>query len=702
MIPPSRLLLLAAFAASVSSPSSASDAPECRPTSLDAYDYVVIGAGTAGSVAASSIASSLPTSSVLLVDLGRDRSDTADVMNNDRFADMMQSPNCEHHFTREAAMGGAGPNSAKKVYLCVSKMLGGASSINYGGWYRAPQSDLDEWATLAGSDEWNYDSMLPYFKHIESLSRDDNGEKNSDRGYEGVVPVLHQNISIVHHEWATLAGSDEWNYDSMLPYFKDIESLSRDDDGEKNSDRGYDGVVPVLHQNISIVHLHTGLIPSIERHLGVSVGDQDNNGRTQEGVNTLQVSRVRNGCWTDDDGTEIGCADWMRNGSAYNAFVRDPMRSGGLSNLEVLEGSKVVKLSGIGPDDEGDISIEYIKKGYRYVVSAKEEVLLSAGSWGNPKISMLSGVGDSEALTVAGVTPVVNSPGVGRHLMDHGVLWLTAMLGNVEALDANATAALGFDPSSFRGKDNPLPALMGEFNAINLFFKSDDSLDYPDMELLAGAAYAGPGRVLLLLRVYQNRGTSGRDEDPASGGSLKLRSDDPGEEMDATRNWYADDESITPMLNSLKKVIAMVNEGMAASQPMLLEPNAFAVDLTDDEALKKYIRDNAVSEMHLMGSMRMGTDDLAVVDSELRMRGTNGRVRVADTSVFPTGLRGHPMATAMAVGARAADFIVADAPDDQDSDGGGTKSGGSSTACAFATAATAAATTCAFAAAVAS
>merc|ERR1719399_108504 len=96
---------------------------------------------------------------------------------------------------------------------------------------------------------------------------------------------------------------------------------------------------------------------------------------------------------------------------------------------------------------------------------------------------------------------------------------------------------------------------------------------------------------------------------------------------------------------------------------MMIEPNTFTVDVEDDEALKNYIKENVVSEMHLMSSMRMGTaENGAVVDKHLKVIGSNGRIRVADTSVFPEEIRGHSMATAMAVGIKAADIIASDAP----------------------------------------
>merc|ERR1719421_1418319 len=92
---------------------------------------------------------------------------------------------------------------------------------------------------------------------------------------------------------------------------------------------------------------------------------------------------------------------------------------------------------------------------------------------------------------------------------------------------------------------------------------------------------------------------------------------------------------------------------------MMLSPSPFTTDFNDDEALKKYIKDEATSEMHLMGTMKMGrqSDQMAVVDSSLRLRGSK-KIRVADTSIFPTGVRGHPMATAMTVGEKCADLII--------------------------------------------
>jgi len=633
------------------------DEPICRPTEENVYDFIVVGAGTAGSAAAAELARALPDASVLLLDHGRDYSDKSIVMDNDEFSDVQRTPYCEHHFSTETSLAGmSGWSSDRNIYTCVSKIMGGASSINYGGWYRPPQSDLDSWAELSGNDIWNYDNMLPYFKRLEAVNRDPGAQENPDRGYDGIIPVRHENISIIHY--------------------------------------------------------YTGMIGAIEEYMNVTVGDQDNNNRHQDSIGSLQLSRVKDGCWYGDDGEELGCAANLRNGSSYNAFVRDPQRKGELPNLHILEGAKVVQLKNVTADNEdGDMTIEYMLKSYRYQVKARHEILLSAGTWGNPKIALLSGIGNAEELAKVGIKSKIDLPGVGSHFMDHGVLWMTAMLNNVQAADLTGAMMddLGFDPMTFSGVNNPLPALMAGTNTVNLYFKSNETLEHPDMEFLAGLAPAGPTNAMLLLRLYQNRGTSGE-----KGGFLKLRSDDPDENMDASRNWYADDESIEPMLQSLKTLLEMVNVGLARSAPMILEPNAFTLDFSDDEALKRYIRDNVVSELHLQGSMKMGIpekDPMAVVDGNLKLVGSNGRVRVADTSIFPTDMRGHPMATAMAMGMRAAALITEDYPvttGDEGEDiqiekttgsdpalrtGSGTSKSGE---CAFAVAA-AAATTCAFA-----
>lgn len=632
--------------------------PICHPTEENVYDFVVVGAGTAGAAAAGELARALPDATVLLLDHGKDYSDDPIVMDNDQFGEMQETPYCEHHFSYETTLASGGSWSrARNIYACVSKVMGGASSINYGGWYRAPQSDLDEWAELSGNDIWNYDNMLPYFKRLEAVSREPGAQQNPDRGYDGVIPVRHENISIIHH--------------------------------------------------------YTGMVGAIEEYMNVSVGDQDNNNRHQDAIGALQVSRVKDGCWYGDDGEELGCAANLRNGSSYNAFVRDPQRKGELPNLHILEGAKVVQLKNVTADNEdGDMTIEYVLKSYRYQVKARHEILLSAGTWGNPKIALMSGIGNATELAEVGIESKIDLPGVGRHLQDHGVLWMTAMLNNVQAADlTNTTVAdLGFDPMTFSGVNNPLPALMARANAINMYFKSDESLEYPDMEFLAGLAPAGPTNGMMLLRLYQNRGSSGE------GGFLKLRSDDPWENMDTSRNWYADEESIQPMLKSLKTLFEMVSTGMAKAAPMILEPNAWTLDFNDDEALKKYIRENVVSELHLQGSMKMGVpekDLMAVVDGNLKLVGGNGRLRVADTSIFPTEVRGHPMATAMAIGMRAAALLVEDyqgstsvASDTADLEVEKTagsepalragSAAGKSGECAFAVAA-AAASTCAFA-----
>ena len=245
----------------------------------------------------------------------------------------------------------------------------------------------------------------------------------------------------------------------------------------KSSDRGYDGYIPIRATNVSIVHVHTGLINAIDQYLNIQLGTQDNNRREQTGINTLQVSRMKDGCWmtTESDGENGGeeeeeeeeevCANEKRLGSAYNVFIRD--RKEELPNLHVVEAAKVVKLTGIEEGYEGDITVEYVQKGWRYSVKAKHEVLLSAGSWGNPKIAMLSGIGDPEVLSNANIDTVIDLPGVGKNFKDHGVLWLTAMLNNIAPVDTTTTTDTTttatdatIDIGALTGVNQPLPALL--------------------------------------------------------------------------------------------------------------------------------------------------------------------------------------------------------------------------------------------------
>lgn len=516
---------------------SSAEEPICQPTSQLTYDFIVVGAGTAGSAAAGELARALPNSSILLIDQGKDNSDKTIVMDNDEFLNVQESPYCEHHFSTETALAGnTGVSADRNIYTCVSKIMGGASSINYGGWYRAPQSDLDEWAELANNEIWNYDNLLPYFKRLEAVERDPGAEPNPDRGYDGIIPVRHGNVSVVHY--------------------------------------------------------YSGMIDAMDKYLDVKVGDQDSNNRNQDAVGALQVSRVKNGCWYDDEGEELGCADYLRNGSAYNAFVRDPQRQNELPNLHILQGAKVVQLKDFTMDNmDGDMTVEYVFKSYRYQVKARHEILLSAGSWANPKIALLSGIGNKEDVEEVGIESKIDLPGVGQKLVDHGVLWVTAMLNNVQTVDLAANATLDFDPSTFSGVNNPLPALLADANTIHAYFKSNETMEFPDMEFMTGYSPAGPTTALALFRLYQNKGSSG------AGGFLKLRSDDPDEEMDTSRNWYTDDASIEPMLASLKTTLQLINVGLAQSAPFILSPNAFTLDFNDDEALKAYIRTNVVSEM---------------------------------------------------------------------------------------------------------
>jgi choline dehydrogenase len=395
--------------------------------------------------------------------------------------------------------------------------------------------------------------------------------------------------------WAA-AGCDDWGYDEVLPLFKRSEDFSR---GESE----YHGVGGLLRVTADYEpHPLLAAVVEAAQEVGIPVND-DHNGATQDGVGYCHLL----------------VKDGVRQSQTV-AFLRPVLDA---ANLTVLTGTRARRLLVEGGRCVGvDIGGRELR--------AEQEVVLSAGAIESPKLLMLSGIGPAEELARVGLDVAVDLPGVGENLHDH-------VLSPVVCSSAR-----------------PVPPVVPGTTPlhVHLFARSNGDLPAPDTQplLFHVPAYLpgmeGPPDGFTLLGALIR---------PQSRGRLTLTSADPDASPSIDPDYLVEEADVDALVWSLEQVREISRAGALAEwygEELYPGPG-----VTTGNDLRNYVRDTAITYHHQVGTCRMGVDELAVVDPQLRVRGIEG-LRVADASVMPTVTAGNTHAPTTMIGERAADLVL--------------------------------------------
>jgi choline dehydrogenase-like flavoprotein len=420
-----------------------------------------------------------------------------------------------------------------------------------------------------------------------------------------------------YEKWSR-SGATGWDWDGMLPYF-----LRAEDNSRGPSEHHAVGGPLRVEDERSPRALTGSFLASCE---GAGIPRiADYNGHEQDGASLAQVTQ-RNG----------------RRWSTADAYLRP---ASDRRNLSVISGAQVLGVELQGNRASG---VRYRRRGREQLIRAERETILAAGALASPQLLMLSGIGPAEQLQELGIAVAADLPGVGENLQDHP--YLTSVWdvpGGGSLADAESPKAM---LEFLLRRSGPLTSTVAEAVA---FVRSRPGLAQPDLQFhFAPAYFVENGE-----KEYDGHAISMGPAlvGPRSRGWLRLRSADPTDKPRIQTNTLAEPEDVAALVAGTR-----LTREIAAAEPFVSElgrelfPGA---DIDGDDDLTDDLRRRVELLFHPVGTCKMGSDEEAVVDPELRVRGVEG-LRVVDASVFPIIPSGNTNAPTIAVAERAADLIA--------------------------------------------
>ena len=532
----------------------------------ETYDYIVVGAGSAGAVVANRLSAN-GEYSVLCLEAGSEGSGYFWSRVPAGVAKLIDNPKVNWCYRSEPDEG----SGQRDIEVPRGKMLGGSSSINGMVFVRGQRQDYDHWAQL-GNRGWSYADVLPLFKMMES--------------YEG--------------------GDDEF--------------------------RGRDGLLKVT-DSPKLSPFFDKLIQSAEK-CGIP-HNPDYNGASQEGIAMTQAT-INKG---------------RRMSTAY--CYLDPARNRRNLTIEQNAMAETLILEG-----KRCVGVRYSVGSQKREARASREVVVSGGSINSPKILELSGIGQPELLRGHGIDVVHELPGVGENLRDH---YSPRMKYSITQPDA-----------TFNERGNGV-RLWGEALKYGLFrkgfiglssvpvrmyFRTREGLESPDATVSFMPFFVE--RVNRVRRIAKQSGVTMnvnvlRSE---SLGSIHIKSADPTEPPAIRFNFLSAEMDRAGVVFAMRKGREVMNTAPVAD--IVGEEIAPGPQYQTDDELLEWVRHNAETTYHPVGTCKMGQDPQAVVDDRLRVHGIEG-LRVADASIMPTLTSGNTNAPSIMIGEKCAAMVLEDA-----------------------------------------
>ncbi|KAI0083871.1 alcohol oxidase [Irpex rosettiformis] len=599
--------------------------PSISPDAFSAtkFDYVIIGGGTAGLALASRLADDHSVQiGVIEAGVYHPIDPLIDIPGNVGVGE--GHPDLDWAFKSVPQPGLNG----NQMPVPRGKMLGGSSGLNFLAWNRASSAEYDVWNQFGKGVDWSFNGFLPYFKDTTTTYQ------NQTNPFPGIP--ANETKADFDPNFVGFNGPIQSSYNNIYP----------------------DPVFPYV-QSLN--------------NLGVPTNANPDNGSASGIINSRSS------------------LDRTRGVRSY--AVEYYCRSVSQKNFKVLTNAQVTKIlfsaSGQSHGSYTATGVQFVSNGKTFTVKASKEVHLSAGSIQTPQLLELSGIGNATLLKSLDITTLIDLPGVGENLQDHifagveyevkpGVLTFDALHNNAtyaaeqSALyNATGTGLLStFDstltwlPFHFYLNSSETTTLQGIFEKVPIQNGTSQSLQH-DIQRQWLQEGVVPQNQIVLHSGGQLPPINPNSSyftafcgilHPWAHGFVHINTTDPLAHPVIDERYFDNDFDIQAVLSCIKLLLKL--QDTAPVSDIITNRTSPAVDIQSDEDLINYIKSNAMSSSHPIGTAAMAPRELGgVVDADLKVYGTTN-LRVVDASIIPIIVGANPQQTIYAIGEKVCTFAV--------------------------------------------